>query len=430
MSPLRLKISLLLTLGVTILSLTILIPPGYAGWLDVVGSVGKIGGSILGGGSTSSSKSDDDFDSDPGVIVTSGEDIMAKALDQIKLGEKIAAKTREMESEVEKVFVRIRTYQAMQGALWFNLGKSYYELRKDLLDLDLKGGCSSKEFCRRTKQKRISQIRLFNQVEIKTVDGLVDAAETIKLNNKTNLNLRRSVNDVIAKNPLLAFGFTEQIQSQNRSLNTLLQAYTIRVGDIYLAFNSAENTFKKIATEFSRAEKDMGAAIKKYNQQSGLVAAEATKHVGIMALHAAKLSALLNDHSRSFWQNIQLGAQVANILKRVGVLTKTLNQFSKTRKKFARNSATIKEAGARAREEIIASGITIRSLRKKLNQSWNKQISAINKAATKEKLKVKNLKIEMAALEKKNRKQVGRMYAKLHKEAKAKADKAFGKPVF
>jgi len=36
----------------------------------------------------------------------------------------------------------------------------------------------------------------------------------------------------------------------------------------------------------------------------------------------------------------------------------------------------------------------------------------------------------MAAINKKNRKQSGRMYAKLHQEAKLKADKAFGKPVF
>ena len=429
MSQFHLKISLSLTLVVAILSLTLFVPPVNAGWLDVVGSVGKIGGALLGGGAPSP---DDNFASDDGgvVVVTSGENLIASALDQIKLGEKIAAKTREMEGDVEKVFVRIRTYQAMQGALWFNLGKSYYELSNDLIDLDRQGGCSSKEFCQRTKQKRISQIRLFNQIEIKTIDGLVDAAETIKLNNKTNLNLRRSVNNVISKNPLIAFGFTDQIQSQNRSLDSLLQAYTVRVGDIYLAFNAAENTFKKIAQEFGQAERDMGSAIKKYNQQSGLVAAEATKHVGIMALHAAKLSSLLSDHNRSFWQNIQLGAQVANLIKRIGVLTKTLNQFSKTRKKFARNSATIKEAGARAREEISASGITIRSLRKKLNSSWAKQISAINKAAAKEKLKIKNLKIEMAALEKKNRKQVGRMYAKLHSEAKVKADKAFGKPVF
>lgn len=418
--------SILMPLAIFIMTPTLQVE---AGLLDALGAVGKIGGGlILGGGSSSSS--DDVFDSDDGVIVTSSEDMIAKALDQIKLGEKIAAKTREMEGEVNKVFVRIRTYQAMQGAIWFNLGKSYYELSNDLIDLDRQGGCSCKEFCQRTKQKRISQIRLFNQVEIKTVDGLVDAAETIKLNNTTNLDLRRSVSNVISKNPLIAFGFTKQIESQNRSLDALLQAYTLRVGDIYLAFNSAENTFKKIAVEFSRAEREMGAAIKKYNQQSGLVATEATKHVGIMALHAAKLSALLNDHSRSFWQNIQLGAQVANLLKRISKLTKTLNQFSKTRKKFARNSATIKEAGARAREEISASGITIRSLRKKLNNSWDKQITAINQAAAKEKLKVKNLKIEMAAIDKKNRKQAGRMYAKLHKEAKVKADKAFGKPVF
>ncbi len=425
----RLKNSLALTLLVIILFVTIPAAQIDAGWLDVVGSVGKIGtGLILGGGSSSSA--DDVFGSDDGVIVTSGEDVIAKALDQIKLGEKIAAKTREMEAEVTKVFVRIRTYQAMQGAIWFNLGKSYYDLRRDLLDLDRQGGCTSKEFNQRTKQKRLSQIRLLNQVEIKAAAGLSDTAETINLNNKTNLNLRRSVSEVISQNPLIAFGFTSQVQSQNRSLDTLLYSYSLRVGDIYLAFNSAENTFKKIEKEFSRAEKNMGTAIKKYNQQSGLVAGEATKHIGIMALHGAKLSSLLKDHNRGVWKNIQLGAQVANLLKRISKLTKTLNQFSKTRKKFARQSATISEAGTRAREEISVSGITIRSLRKKLNNSWDKQIAAINQAATKEKLKIKNLKLEMAAIEKNNRKQVGRMYAKLHSEAKNKADKAFGKPVF
>ncbi len=400
-----------------------------AGLLDALGAVGKIGGGlILGGGAPSTS--DDVFDGGDDIIVTSGEDVIAKALDQIKLGEKIVAKTREMENQVAKVFVRIRTYQAMQGGIWFNLGKSYYELRNDLLDLDRQGGCSAKEFSRRTKQKRLSQIKLLNQVEIKAADGLADTAETINLNNKTNLNLRRSVSEVISQNPLLAFGFTSQVESQNRSLDNLLQSYSLRVGDIYLAFNAAENTFKKIGKEFGQAEKEMGVAIKKYNEQSKLVAGEATKHVGILALHGAKLSSLLKDHNRSFWQNIQLAAQVSNLLKRIGKLTHTLNVFSKTRKKFARQSATIREAGSRAREEISASGITIRSLRKKLNKSWDNQIAAIDKAAANEKLKIKNLSQEMAAIEKKNRKQVGRMYAHLHDEAKKKADKAFGKPVF
>jgi len=419
------KLFLILFIAFSFIAFSI---PAAAGWLDVVGTVGKIGSSIISGGG--SPPSDNAFDSDDGVIVTSGEDVIAKALDQIKLSEKIAAKTVEMESEVGKVFVRIRTYQAMQGAIWFNLGKGYYELRRDLIDLDRQGGCSCKDFCQRTQQKRISQIRLLNQIEIKTADGLVDSAETINLNNKTNHNLRRSVSDLISKNPLIATGFATQIENQNRSLNSLLQAYTTRVGDLYLALNSSENTFKKIAVEFGRAERNMGTAIKKYNQQSGLVAAEATKHVGILALHAAKLSSLLQNHDRSFWQNIQLGAQVANLLKRIGILSRTLSQFAKTRSKFARQSTTIKEAGARAREEIGASGIAIRSLRKKLNQSWDKQIAAINKAATKEKLKIKSLKIEMAAINKKNRKQSGRMYARLHQEAKLKADKAFGKPVF
>ena len=399
-----------------------------AGWLDVVGTVGKISNSIIGGGG--SPPTDNAFDSDDGVIVTSGEDIIAKALDQIKLGEKIAAKTVEMESEVGKVFVRIRAYQAMQGAIWFNMGKGYYQLHRDLKDLDRQGGCSCKDFCKRTQQKRISQIRLLNQIEIKTADGLVDSAETINLNNKTNHNLRRSVSKLITKNPLIATGFTSQIESQNRSLDSLLQAYTTRVGDLYLTLNFAENSFKKISVEFGRAERNMGAAIKKYNQQSGLVTAEATKHVGILALHTAKLTSLLNDRSRSFWQNIQLGAQVANLLKRAAKLSKTLTQFSKTRKKFIRQATTIKEAGAQAREEISASGIAIRSLRKKLNRSWDQQIIKINKTVAKEKLKIKNLKLEMAAIEKRNRKQVGRMYTKIHKEAEEKADKAFGKPVF
>ncbi len=400
-----------------------------AGWLDVVGTVGKIGSSIITGGGAP--PPDNAFDSNDGdVIVTSSEDIIAKALDQIKLSEKIAAKTVEMEAEVGKVFVRIRAYQAMQGAIWFNLGKGYYELRRDLIDLDRQGGCSCKDFCQRTQQKRISQIRLLNQIEIKTADGLIDSAETIKLNNKTNHNLRRSVSDLISRNPLIATGFATQVENQNRSLDSLLKAYTTRVGDLHLALNSAENTFKKISVEFGRAERNMGAAIKKYNQQSGLVAAEATKHVGILALHASKLSSLLQNHNRGFWQNIQLGAQVANLLKRIGVLSKTLSQFAKTREKFARQSTSIKEAGARAREEISASGIALRSLRKKLYRSWDKQVAAINKLAKKEKLKVKNLEIEMAAINKKNRQQTGRLYARLHKEAELKANKAFGKPVF
>ncbi len=425
----RLKKSLALVLMIIVLTLTIPASQIEAGLLDALGAVGKIGsGLILSGGSSSSS--DGDFGGDDGVIVTCEEDIIAKALDQIKLGEKIIAKAREREAEITKVFVRIRTYQAMQGALWFNIGKSYYDLRNDLLDLNRKGECTSKEFARRTKQKRLSQIRLLNQVEIKSSTGLVDTAETIDLNNKTNLNLRRSVSTIISQNPLIAFGFASQVKSQNHTLDTLLQSYTSRIGNIYLVLNSAENSFKKIAPEFSQAEKDMGMAIKKYNEQTALIAVEGTKHMAIIALHIAKLSALMKDHNRGIFKGIQIFAQITNLLKRGGKVIKTYKVFDKNRKKFKQQSTRIREAGALAREEIEASGITIRSLRKKFNNSWDNQIAAINKAAAREKLKIKNLKLEMAAIEKRNRKQTGRLYAKLHKEAAVKADKAFGKPVF
>ena len=126
------------------------VSPGRAGWLDVVGTVGKIGSSLITGGGEPDAV-DDSFDGESEVIVTSSEDVIARALDQIKIGEKIAAKTVEMENEVAKVFFRIRTYQAMQGAIWFNLGKSYNELRKDLIDLADEGKCTCAEFCRRTK---------------------------------------------------------------------------------------------------------------------------------------------------------------------------------------------------------------------------------------------------------------------------------------
>jgi|GEM_PF-2991240 len=415
--------------GLAFCSLTWL-PSAQAGMLDVLGTVGKIGGGlILGGGSKAGGP--DSFTSSDVVIVTSGEDLIAAALDQIKLGEQIAAKTEAMQAEINKVFTRLRTYQAMQGGIWFNLGKAYYELRRDLLDLNRQNGCSAIEFNRRTQEKRISQIRLLNQVEIKAQAGLSETAETIVLNNKTNHNLRRSVSEIISHNPLIACGFTAQIESQNQALTELLDAYVQRIGDLYLNFDEAEKTFSKISAEFGHAEQEMSNAINKFNEQGALVAAEATKHVGIMALHSAKLSALLRDDShRSFIENLQVAGQVGNLLKRIAKLTDTLNTFNTTRLQFAGRAATIKEAGAQAQEEITASGITLRSLRKKLNRSWEEQMDAINQAARKEQLKIKNLQLEMVQIEKQNQKMAGRMYARLHDEAKSKADKAFGKPVF
>jgi len=421
----RIKLLLLSLVFITLLPVA---PVRAGGWMDVINSASKLGKVLVDSVGPGSNGAQGASDSD--VIVTSEADIIAKALDQIKLSEKIAKKTEEMEAEVGKVFTRIRAYQAMQGAIWFNVGKSYYELQRDLADLERENSCTCGEFCRRTKAKRLAQIQLLNQVAIKPSEGLIDAAETIRLNNKTNYNLRRSVCEVISKNPLMAAGFTRQIEQQNKALDSLLQAYTERVGDIYLAFNFAEKSFKEISREFSQAQKEMGTAIRKFNEQGRLVAAEATKHIGILALHSAKLSSLLKDSNRSFWQNLQLAAQVANLIKRIGRLTTTLSRFVKTRKRFAKQSSVIRQAAAQAREEISASGLAVRGLRKKLNRSWAKQVAEINKITAREKLKIRNLRIEMAKIEKRNRKLAGRLFARLRKEAKSKADKAFGKPVF
>ena len=425
----RHRVKLFLILG---LSLLLLIHPASGragGWMDVIDSASKLGNALLNSAASLGNKA---ASPDSEVIVTSEEDIIARALDQIKLSEKIAKKTEEMETEVGRVFTRIRTYQAMQGAIWFNIGKSYYQLQKDIAALEMqgKGGCSCGEFCRRTRAKRLAQIELLNQVDIKPTEGLVDTAEVIRLNNKTNRNLRLAVSEVVSKNPLLAETFAKQINRQNKALDDLLKAYTERVGDIYLSYLFAERSFNEISKELGKAAKEMSRAIKRFNEQGRLVAAEATKHIAILALHGAKLSALLKDHDRSFWQNIQLGAQVANLIKRIGRLTMTLRRFVKTRKKFAAESAVIRRAAAQAREEIAASGLAVRSLRKKLNRSWARQMAAIRKVTKKEKIKVLNLKQEMAAIEKKNRKLTRRMYASLRREAIKKADKAFGKPVF
>ena len=428
--PTRLRLKFYLVLGLVTLLLVQPAPSRAGGWTDVIDSASKLGNALLNSATSLGTKTTPQ-NSDSDVIITSEEDIIAKALDQIKLSEKIARKTEAMELEVGRVFTRIRTYQAMQGAIWFNIGKNYYQLQKDLASLELGSkGCGCKEFCRRTRAKRLAQIELLNQVAIKPTEGLIDTAEIISLNNKTNRNLRLSVNEVISKNPLLADTFTTQIKKQNQALDNLLRAYTERVGDIYLSFLFAERSFKEISRELGQAAREMSRAIARFNEQGRLVAAEATKHIAILALHGAKLSSLLRDHDRSFWQNIQLGAQVANLIKRIGRLTATLRRFVQTRKKFAAQAAVIRQAAAQAREEIAASGLAVRNLRKKLNRSWARQIATIKKTCKQEKVKIKNLKKTMAAIEKKNRKLTRRMYASLRREAVKKADKAFGKPVF
>ncbi len=428
--PTQLRLKFYLVLGLVTLLLVQPAPSRAGGWTDVIDSASKLGNALLNSATSLGTKTTPQ-NSDSDVIITSEEDIIAKALDQIKLSEKIARKTEAMELEVGRVFTRIRTYQAMQGAIWFNIGKNYYQLQKDLASLELGNkGCGCKEFCRRTRAKRLAQIELLNQVAIKPTEGLIDTAEIISLNNKTNRNLRLSVNEVISKNPLLADTFTTQIKKQNQALDNLLRAYTERVGDIYLSFLFAERSFKEISRELGQAAREMSRAIARFNEQGRLVAAEATKHIAILALHGAKLSSLLRDHDRSFWQNIQLGAQVANLIKRIGRLTATLRRFVQTRKKFAAQAAVIRQAAAQAREEIAASGLAVRNLRKKLNRSWARQIATIKKTCKQEKVKIKNLKKTMAAIEKKNRKLTRRMYASLRREAVKKADKAFGKPVF
>ncbi len=408
-------------LSLILLAVLLLVPsPGAeAGWQELLNSASKLGNTLI---KTLGPNEESD------VIVSSPEDLLAKALDQIKLAEKIAKKCQELEAEINLVFIRIRAYQAMQGAIWYNLGKSYRDLLLDLNRLEKEGGCSCREFCRHTRNKRLAQIDLLNQVAIKPDLGLVETAEAIRLNNKTNTNLRLAVREVISHNPPISKAFNQQISRQNRALNELLKSYTVRIGDINLAFLFAERAFKQIAKELGRAERHMSTAIKKFNEQGQLVAVEALKHAGILALHIAKLSASLKEHS--VFSHFQSIAQTYNAIKRLTKLEKTLNQFASNYRRFSKQSNIIKQAAAQAREEIAASGLTIRSLRKKLNRSWKKQVTRISKIAARERLKVINLKREMARIEKKNRKQTRRMYARLHQEAKKKADKVFGKPVF
>lgn len=304
-------------------------------------------------------------------------DPIAGALRQIELGHAIQEKSETLQRRVRDVIYRIKVFQAQVGGIWYRLGLQLNELYK--LDADAETGWV-KQFIAATERKRISGQSALKFVQVNAVDDIRDQNHTIARNNAKIEVLRQSVAAYV--NALSGDrGFEELVARQDIPLEAMMNAYLVRVEEVTATLESASRTFGRMSNAYRASVGDMELAIGDFNQQSGLLTANAIKHAGVVALEIAHVRETLNNSNNNFFQLAFTAVQGIQIVKDGTQMVSTLNSLADTHKWFDAHSLEILHASRGAQAELIASASTLRAIRPRLMESWQRNSRAASEAA-------------------------------------------------
>lgn len=304
-------------------------------------------------------------------------DPLANALRQIDVAKGIQQKARQLEESVSRVIYTVKLYQALNGGIWYKLGLQLNEVYK-LNDRAEAGWV--KEFIAATKYKRVSGQKALQFVEVNAVDDIRNQNHTISANNAKIAVLRKSV--AAYANAVAGQGsFEKLVADQTIPLDGMMNAYLSRVEDITATMGGAAIVFDEMSKSYARAVYDMDVAIRTFEEQSGLVAAEVTKQIGILALEIGNMKTAIDNARNNPFGAILVLAQGMTILSDLNDMQTTLNEFNKTKEWFDANAQEILAASQGARQELAASLDTLKVLRPTLAKSWKRQCSAVSKAA-------------------------------------------------
>jgi len=305
-------------------------------------------------------------------------DPLADALKQIDLSKEIARKAEELQGRLRNVIYTIKLYQALNGGVWYELGRQLNEVYK------LDAGASDwyvKNFISATRQKRESGQKALHHVEINAVDDLEDQNHAIAANNGKIALLRKSVSAYV--NAAGGAGaFDSLVANQNIPLDALMGAYLQRVGGIMTTMEGAALIFQDMSTAYDRAVGDMNAAIKAFEEQSGLVAAEVAKQAAIIAIQVTNVSQAMNNANDAFTK-VMIILQATQILTDLASVADTLGTHQETFDWFDANSGAILAASRGARTELQDSMDTLVMLQPALMASWKMKMRSVSGAAQK-----------------------------------------------
>lgn len=311
-----------------------------------------------------------------GMQAVTGDPI-ANALKQIDIAKEIQAKALQLEDSVIKVIYTIKLYQALNGGIWYKLGLQLNEIYK-LNDRAETGWVQ--DFIAATKEKRISGQNALKYVEVNAIDDITAQNHAISNNNGKIAVLRQSV--AAYANAVAGQGaFEALVADQNIPLDAMMNAYLARVGEITATMDGAAMVFDDMSVSYEKAVTEMDRAIKTFEEQSGLVAAEVTKQIGILALEVIHMKNAIDNARNNPFQAIVVLAQGMTILGDLQKMQTTLSDFNKVKDWFDANSQEILAASQGARAELAESIATLKMIRPTLSDSWNRQCTAVSEAA-------------------------------------------------
>jgi hypothetical protein len=351
-------------------------------------------------------------------------------VNEMAVTRQIERKSRELERRLQKVFMKIRAYQAIDGAIWVNLGRSYSSLLNDMKAFETTGGGYTDQFIENTREKRTQQMELISHVTLDTASGITDAAETISMNRKKNQNLRAAVKQFIATHQLVGVAFQSAINAQNTALDGLLAAYMDRLSQITSSQLVAAKIYQDISYEFQAAEAQMRAAINTFNQEGALVTVNAAKHLDKLYAMGRELNRMANAAKGDWTVTLYVLPKIPPMLQELNRLSLILGKFQRARQKLARESVQIRQVCEASAFEIYQSSLDIQQLGTTFQSMWDQQVTEIRRIAAQRKVQVKDLAKVIQDEKRKNESMAAQRSVVETRSMQQMADKAFGGPVF
>ncbi len=307
-------------------------------------------------------------------------DPIAAALRQIDVAKGIQQKAQQLQGNVLDVVTTIKVFQAANGAMWLEIGKHMSAMNK--LD-EQADAVMVKRFISATQNKRNAYRSALKSVVLNPSADIEQSNQTLAANTAKVSRLRQSVAALVNEQSRSG-AFETLVRKQNIPLDAMMNAYIARIEDVVATMDSATTVFSDMSREYQVAQGNMGKAISTFEEQGGLVAAEASKQVGILALEIARLTEIVNNGNDNPLAIVLGVVQGVQILQDLQSLTETLNGFQETMDWFDNHSQQILSASQGARQELGMSVQTLQSIRPQLVSSWQSKIATVSKIATSE----------------------------------------------
>lgn len=307
-------------------------------------------------------------------------DPIAAALRQIDVAKEIKAKAEALQANVLDVVSTVKVYQAVNGAMWLEIGKQISALNK--LD-DSADALHVKQFIVATEQKRNAYRSALKSVSLNPSADIAQTNQTLAANTQKVSKLRQSVATLVEAQSAPG-SFDKLVRQQNVPVDDMMKAYIVRIEDTVAAMDAAANVFSDMSREYQAAHANMAKAIQTFQEQGSLYTAEITKQVGILALEVARMTEIVNQKNNNAFAMILGVVQGVQILSDLQTMTETMQALQNSYDWFDKNSQHILAGSQAARQELVNSVQTLKTIRPKLVASWQVKMKTMGTVAQKE----------------------------------------------